>query len=132
MGNAVVATRFDQSVSVETPLKSNNTITNLHAAKKKILFVSPELADLTIYVIDVAEGEKIPRKGGPGITKSDFLVINKTDLAPYVGASLEVMERDTQRMRPQRPWTFSNLKKGEGLQAVIDFIVERGMLGVRA
>jgi urease accessory protein len=71
---------------------------------------SPELADLTIYVIDVAEGEKIPRKGGPGITKSDFLVINKTDLA-YVGASLEVMASDTQRMRGDRPWTFTNLKQ---------------------
>ena len=89
---------------------------------------SPELADLTIYVIDVSAGEKIPRKGGPGITKSDFLVINKIDLAPYVGASLEVMEKDTRRMRPERPWTFSNLKTGQGLQAVIGFIVERGML----
>lgn len=89
---------------------------------------SPELADLTVYVIDVAEGEKIPRKGGPGITKSDFLVINKIDLAPYVGASLEVMERDTQRMRPARPWAFTNLKTGHGLHTVIDFIVEKGML----
>jgi urease accessory protein len=79
-------------------------------------------------VIDVAEGEKIPRKGGPGITKSDFLAINKINLAPYVGASLEVMEKDTQRMRPQRPWGFTNLKTGQGLQALIDFIVERGML----
>ncbi|ELB6182720.1 urease accessory protein UreG [Escherichia coli] len=90
---------------------------------------SPELADLTIYVIDVAEGEKIPRKGGPGITKSDFLVINKTDLAPYVGASLEVMERDTLRMRGERPWGFTNLKSGEGLQNIIAFIEEQGMLG---
>jgi len=89
---------------------------------------SPELADLTVYVIDVAEGEKIPRKGGPGITKSDFLVINKIDLAPYVGASLEVMEKDTNRMRPERPWTFTNLKTGHGLQTLIDFIVDRGML----
>ena len=89
---------------------------------------SPELADLTIYVIDVAEGEKIPRKGGPGITKSDFLVINKTDLAPYVGASLEVMERDTLRMRGERPWTFSNLKSGEGLEKIIAFLEEKGML----
>ena len=86
---------------------------------------SPELADLTIYVIDVAEGEKIPRKGGPGITKSDFLVINKTDLAPYVGASLEVMERDTLRMRGERPWTFSNLKSGEGLEKIIAFLEEK-------
>lgn len=89
---------------------------------------SPELADLTLYVIDVAEGEKIPRKGGPGITKSDFLVINKIDLAPYVGASLEVMERDTQRMRPQRPWAFTNLKTGEGLDTVIAFIIKQGLL----
>lgn len=83
---------------------------------------SPELADITIYVIDVSEGEKIPRKGGPGITKSSFFVINKTDLAPYVGASLEVMERDTQKMRPTLPWTFTNLKKNEGLDKVISFI----------
>ena len=91
---------------------------------------SPELADLTIYVIDVAEGEKIPRKVGPGITKSDFLVINKTDLAPYVGASLEVMERDTLRMRGERPWTFTNLKAGDGLATIIAFLEEKGMLRV--
>ncbi|CAJ0996022.1 Urease accessory protein UreG [Sodalis praecaptivus] len=89
---------------------------------------SPELADLTLYVIDVAEGEKIPRKGGPGITRSDFLVINKIDLAPYVGASLAVMASDTDRMRPQRPWAFTNLKTGEGLEAIIGFIVKQGML----
>lgn len=89
---------------------------------------SPELADLTIYVIDVAEGEKIPRKGGPGITKSDLLVINKIDLAPYVGASLEVMEADTQRMRPNRPYVFTNLKTGIGLDVIIDFVVKQGML----
>ncbi|TCL07050.1 MULTISPECIES: urease accessory protein UreG [Sodalis] len=89
---------------------------------------SPELADLTVYVIDVAEGEKIPRKGGPGITKSDFLVINKIDLAPYVGASLEVMKSDTDRMRPQRPWAFTNLKTGEGLETLIAFILKQGML----
>ena len=83
---------------------------------------SPELADITIYVIDVSDGEKIPRKGGPGITKSSFFVINKTDLAPFVGASLEVMEKDTNRMRPNLPWTFTNLKKGEGLDKVIAFI----------
>ena len=83
---------------------------------------SPELADITIYVIDVSEGEKIPRKGGPGITKSSFFVINKTDLAPFVGASLEVMGKDTNRMRPNLPWTFTNLKKGEGLDKVIAFI----------
>ncbi|HMT93512.1 urease accessory protein UreG [uncultured Thiothrix sp.] len=89
---------------------------------------SPELADLTIYVIDVAEGEKIPRKGGPGITRSDLFVINKIDLAPYVGASLEVMEADSKRMRGERPFVFSNLKEKKGLQTIIDFIVERGML----
>ncbi|GAA3589435.1 urease accessory protein UreG [Gibbsiella greigii] len=89
---------------------------------------SPELADLTIYVIDVAEGEKIPRKGGPGITRSDFLVINKIDLAPYVGASLAVMQSDTERMRAGKPWTFANLKKGEGLENIIAFIEHQGML----
>ncbi|MEJ2308267.1 MAG: urease accessory protein UreG [Gammaproteobacteria bacterium] len=89
---------------------------------------SPELADLTIYVIDVSEGEKIPRKGGPGITRSDLLVINKIDLAPYVGASLEVMESDTNRMRPEKPWVFANLKEGRGVGEIIDFIVREGML----
>ena len=89
---------------------------------------SPELADLTIYVIDVSEGEKIPRKGGPGITRSDLLVINKIDLAPYVGASLEVMESDTNRMRPEKPWVFANLKEGTGVDEVINFIVREGML----
>jgi len=89
---------------------------------------SPELSDLTLYVIDVAGGEKIPRKGGPGITKSDLLVINKTDLAPMVGASLEVMERDTRRMRGSRPWVFTNLKTGEGLSEVIAFLDREGML----
>ncbi|OEF24282.1 urease accessory protein UreG [Vibrio rumoiensis] len=89
---------------------------------------SPELADLTIYVIDVAEGEKIPRKGGPGITRSDLLVINKIDLAPYVGASLEVMESDTKRMRPNKPYIFTNLKESIGLDFIIDFIITQGML----
>ena len=92
---------------------------------------SPELADLMIYVIDVAEGEKIPRKGGPGITRSDLLVINKIDLAPYVGASLEVMEADTKRMRGDKPFVFTNLKDDTGLDTVIDFIVDRGMLSER-
>ena len=91
---------------------------------------SPELSDLTLYVIDVAGGEKIPRKGGPGITKSDLLVINKMDLAPLVGASLEVMERDTRRMRGSRPWVFTNLKTGEGLAEVIAFLEREGMLGL--
>jgi urease accessory protein len=91
---------------------------------------SPELADLTIYVIDVAEGEKIPRKGGPGITKSDLLVINKIDLAPYVGADLSVMESDTRRMRPNSPYVFTNLKLGTGLDTIIAFIEDKGMLSV--
>ena len=89
---------------------------------------SPELADLTIYVIDVAEGEKIPRKGGPGITRSDMLVINKIDLAQYVGASLDVMASDTRRMRGERPWVFSNLKDGTGVDEIIAFIEREGML----
>jgi urease accessory protein len=90
---------------------------------------SPELADLTIYVIDVAEGEKIPRKGGPGITRSDLLVINKIDLAPLVGANLEVMAADTVRMRGKRPFVFSNLKAGEGVERIANFIIEKGGLG---
>jgi len=89
---------------------------------------SPELSDLTIYVIDVAAGDKIPRKGGPGITKSDLLIINKTDLAPMVGASLEVMDKDTKRMRGDKPYIFTNLKDGENVNAVIDFIKDKGML----
>ena len=89
---------------------------------------SPELSDLTLYVIDVAAGDKIPRKGGPGITKSDLLIINKIDLAPLVGASLEVMERDAAKMRGARPFVFTNLKDGQGLAQVIDFIIEQGML----
>jgi urease accessory protein len=83
---------------------------------------SPELVDVTIYVIDVAAGDKIPRKGGPGITKSDLLVINKTDLAPYVGASLDVMDRDTRRMRGDKPFQFTNLKVGDGVAEVVAFI----------
>lgn len=89
---------------------------------------SPELADLTLYVIDVAAGEKIPRKGGPGITRSDLLVINKIDLAPAVGASLEVMERDARRMRGTRPFVFTNLKEGLGLDEILRFIEREGML----
>jgi len=89
---------------------------------------SPELSDLTIYVIDVAAGDKIPRKGGPGITKSDLLIINKTDLAPMVGASLEVMDKDTKRMRGDKPYIFTNLKDGENVDEVIAFIKDKGML----
>jgi urease accessory protein len=89
---------------------------------------SPDLADLTVYVIDVAEGEKIPRKGGPGITRSDLLVINKIDLAPHVGASLEVMEKDTKRMRGERPFVFTNLREGKGVDVISDFILREGVL----
>jgi urease accessory protein len=89
---------------------------------------SPELVDLCIYVIDVSAGDKIPRKGGPGITKSDLLVINKTDLAPMVGASLEVMDRDARKMRGDRPFVFTNLKQGEGLSSITDFVEREGML----
>src|SRR5207342_994402 len=92
---------------------------------------SPELADITIYVIDVSAGDKIPRKGGPGITRSDLLIINKIDLAPMVGASLEVMDRDARKMRCERPFVFTNLKTGHGLDTVVDFIRERGGLDVK-
>ncbi len=93
---------------------------------------SPELADLTIYVIDVAEGEKIPRKGGPGITRSDLLVINKIDLAPHVGASLKVMARDAKRMRGERPFVFTNLRQARGLEEIVAFIEREGMLAESA
>lgn len=89
---------------------------------------SPELSDLTLYVIDVAAGDKIPRKGGPGIMRSDLLIINKIDLAPYVGASLEVMDRDAKKMRGAKPFVFTNLKTSHGLDTVIDFIIKQGML----
>jgi urease accessory protein len=89
---------------------------------------SPELSDLTLYVIDVAAGDKIPRKGGPGITKSDLLIINKIDLAPMVGASLEVMDRDTKKMRGERPFVFSNLKTGQGLEEIVRFVKTQGLL----
>jgi len=92
---------------------------------------SPELSDLTLYVIDVSAGDKIPRKGGPGITKSDLLIINKTDLAPLVGASLDVMDQDTKQMRKERPFVFSNLKKAQGLSDIISFIISAGMLPER-
>jgi len=93
---------------------------------------SPELVDLTIYVIDVAGGDKIPRKGGPGITKSDLLVINKTDLAPMVGASLEVMDRDAKKMRGDKPFVFTCLKHGDGLEHIANFVVREGMLPVHS
>jgi urease accessory protein len=91
---------------------------------------SPELVDLTLYVIDVAGGDKIPRKGGPGITKSDLLVINKTDLAPHVGASLEVMDRDARQQRGERPFVFTSIRNGEGIDAIVSFIIREGMLDV--
>jgi urease accessory protein len=90
---------------------------------------SPELSDLTLYVIDVSAGDKIPRKGGPGITKSDLLIINKTDLAPMVGADLGVMDRDAKKMRGEKPFVFTNLKAEDGLSRVVEFIVDQGMLG---
>ena len=93
---------------------------------------SPELADLTIYVIDVAEGEKIPRKGGPGITRSDLLVINKIDLAPLVGADLDVMKADTVRMRVGRPFVFTDLRRGPGVEEIARFIIEQGGLAKSA
>lgn len=93
---------------------------------------SPELSDLTIYVIDVSAGDKIPRKGGPGITKSDLLIINKIDLAPLVGASLEVMDVDAKRMRGDRPFVFANLKQAKGLDDIIQFIISEGMLTAKA
>ena len=128
------AIREDASINLEAVDRLNKRFPGLD-----VIFVesggdnlaatfSPELSDLTIYVIDVAAGEKIPRKGGPGITKSDLLVINKIDLAPMVGASLEVMDRDTQRMRGERPFVFSNLKTGQGLADIIAFIRREGML----
>jgi urease accessory protein len=89
---------------------------------------SPELSDLTLYVIDVAGGDKVPRKGGPGITKSDLLIINKIDLAPYVGASLDVMDRDARKMRGERPFIFTNLRESSSVQKVVDFIVHKGMV----
>jgi urease accessory protein len=128
------AIREDASMNLAAIEDLNNRFDNLD-----IIFVesggdnlsatfSPELADITIYVIDVAEGEKIPRKGGPGITRSDLLVINKIDLAPYVGASLEVMESDTKRMRGEKPFVFTNLKKSVGVDTIISFIIKDGML----
>ncbi|NNM69967.1 MAG: urease accessory protein UreG [Gallionella sp.] len=128
------AIREDASINLEAVDRLNKRFPNLD-----VIFVesggdnlaatfSPELSDFTIYVIDVAAGEKIPRKGGPGITKSDLLVINKIDLAPMVGASLEVMDRDARRMRGERPFIFSNMKTGVGLQQIIGFIEQQGML----
>ncbi|MFZ3324110.1 MAG: urease accessory protein UreG [Usitatibacter sp.] len=128
------AIREDASINLEAVARLNKRFPSL-----ELIFIesggdnlaatfSPELSDLTLYVIDVAAGDKIPRKGGPGITKSDLLVINKIDLAPMVGASLEVMERDARRMRGTRPFVFTNMKTGHGLDTVIRFIEVEGLL----
>jgi urease accessory protein len=130
------AIREDASINLEAVDRLNRRFPTL-----EVIFIesggdnlaatfSPELSDLTLYVIDVAAGDKIPRKGGPGITKSDLLVINKIDLAPMVGASLEVMDRDARRMRGTRPFVFTNLKTGQGLDTVIRFIETDGLLRV--
>ena len=128
------AIREDASINLEAVARLNRAFPGLDAifvesgGDNLAATFSPELSDLTLYVIDVAAGDKIPRKGGPGITRSDLLVINKIDLAPLVGASLEVMERDARKMRGERPFVFTNLKSGQGLDAVIAFIESRGML----
>jgi urease accessory protein len=129
------AIREDASINLAAVAQMQRTFPNLDlvliesGGDNLAATFSPELADLTIYVIDVAQGEKIPRKGGPGITRSDLLVINKTDLAPHVGASLAVMESDTKRMRGERPFVFSNLKTGEGVAAIASFVERQGGLG---
>ena len=128
------AIREDASINLEAVARLNRAFADL-----EIIFIesggdnlaatfSPELSDLTLYVIDVAAGDKIPRKGGPGITKSDLLVINKIDLAPMVGASLEVMDRDARKMRGERPFVFSNLKIGQGLGDIVAFIERQGLM----
>jgi urease accessory protein len=130
------AIREDASINLEAVARLNRRFTNLDliiiesGGDNLAATFSPELSDLTLYVIDVAAGDKIPRKGGPGITKSDLLVINKIDLAPMVGASLAIMERDTMKMRGDRPFVFTNLKTGHGLATIVDFIELRGCLPV--
>jgi urease accessory protein len=121
------AIREDASINLEAVDRLARRFGNLDIVAATF---SPELSDLTLYVIDVAAGDKIPRKGGPGITKSDLLVINKIDLAPLVGASLEVMEQDARRMRGERPFVFTNLKTGQGLDTVVRFIEDRGMVAI--
>jgi urease accessory protein len=128
------AIREDASINLEAVAALNRKFTDLDlviiesGGDNLAATFSPELSDLTIYVIDVAAGDKIPRKGGPGITKSDLLIINKTDLAPHVGASLEVMDRDARKMRGTRPFVFTNLKSGAGVEDVCAFIVREGLL----
>jgi len=128
------AIREDASINLEAVARLNRRFADLDliliesGGDNLAATFSPELSDLTLYVIDVAAGDKIPRKGGPGITKSDLLVINKIDLAPMVGASLEVMDRDARKMRGERPFVFSNLKTGQGLDAIVRFIETEGML----
>ncbi len=128
------AIREDASINLEAVARLNRRFTGLDmiliesGGDNLAATFSPELSDLTLYVIDVAAGDKIPRKGGPGIVKSDLLVINKIDLAPMVGASLEVMARDAKKMRGERPFVFSNLKTGQGLEEIVKFIESEGML----
>jgi urease accessory protein len=128
------AIREDASINLEAVARLNKAFPALElvliesGGDNLAATFSPELSDLTLYVIDVAAGDKIPRKGGPGITKSDLLVINKIDLAPYVGASLEVMERDAKKMRGERPFVFTNLKTNHNLDVVVRFIETQGML----
>jgi urease accessory protein len=128
------AIREDASINLEAVARLNRRFADLDliliesGGDNLAATFSPELSDLTLYVIDVAAGDKIPRKGGPGITKSDLLIINKIDLAPMVGASLEVMDRDAKKMRGERPFVFSNLKTGQGLDSIVEFIETEGML----
>ena len=128
------AIREDASINLEAVARLNRRFTGLDliliesGGDNLAATFSPELSDLTLYVIDVAAGDKIPRKGGPGIVKSDLLIINKIDLAPMVGASLEVMDQDARRMRGKRPFVFSNLKTGQGLDTIVKFIETEGML----
>jgi len=128
------AIREDASINLEAVARLNRRFAGLDliliesGGDNLAATFSPELSDLTLYVIDVAAGDKIPRKGGPGIVKSDLLVINKIDLAPMVGASLEVMDRDAKKMRGARPFVFSNLKTGQGLESIVSFIETEGML----
>jgi urease accessory protein len=128
------AIREDASINLEAVARLDKRFPNLDliliesGGDNLAATFSPELSDLTLYVIDVAAGDKIPRKGGPGITKSDLLIINKIDLAPMVGASLEVMDRDARKMRNERPFVFSNLKTGQGVDTIVKFIETEGML----